>query len=126
MDLTFTDRELDLMAVLWERGSATVPEMQKALDGAPAYTTVSTLLRILEDKGYVGHTVEGRFHRYHPLVERRDARTGALRYVVDKLFRGSPEALLNHFVSDAELSQEQLRRARELLAQKLEDGEPEE
>lgn len=121
MDLTFTDRELDLMDVLWERGSATVPEMREALDGDPAYTTVSTLLRILEEKGYVEHTVEGRFHRYHPVVERRDARTGALRYVVNKLFRGSPEALLSHFVSDAELSEEQLRRARELLAEKLEE-----
>lgn len=121
MDLKFTDRELDLMDVLWDRGSATVPEMQDELDGDPAYTTVSTLLRILEDKGYVGHTVEGRFHRYHPLVERRDARTGALRYVLEKLFRGSPEALLSHFVSDAELSQDQVRRARELLAAKLED-----
>lgn len=121
MKPTFTDRELDLMAVLWDRGSATVPEMQEALPGSPAYTTVSTLLRILEEKGSVGHTTEGRFHRYHALVERSTARSGALDYVVNKLFRGSPVALLNHFVSDASLSKEQIRRAQALLAEKLEE-----
>lgn len=116
---TFTDRELDLMDVLWERGSATVPEMQDALQDGSAYTTISTLLRILEEKGYVAHTVEGRFHRYHPLVERAAAMRGALEYVVEKLFRGSPEALLNHFVSDTRLTKEQIRRARALLDKKL-------
>lgn len=121
MKVTFTDRELDLMDVLWERGSATVPEVLEALDGDPAYTTVSTLLRILEDKGYVDHTVEGRFHRYRALVERDAARSRAIDYVVEKLFRGSPEALLSHFVSDATLTKEQLRRARDLLAEKLEE-----
>ena len=121
MKVTFTDRELDLMQVLWERGSATVPEVQEALEGKPAYTTVSTLLRILEEKGYVGHALEGRFHRYHPLVEPSDARSGALDYVVQKLFRGSPEALLTHFVSDPRLTKEQIRKARALLDEKLED-----
>jgi predicted transcriptional regulator len=121
MKPTFTDRELDLMDVLWEQGSATVPEMQEALCDGSAYTTVSTLLRILEDKGYVAHTVEGRFHRYHPLVEKAAARKGAIDHVVEKLFRGSPEALLNHFVSDTSLTKEQIRRARALLDQKLEE-----
>jgi predicted transcriptional regulator len=121
MKVTFTDRELDLMNVLWELGSATVPEMQEALEGDPAYTTVSTLLRILEEKGYVGHSLEGRFHRYHPQVERATARSGALEYVMEKLFRGSPEALLNHFVSDASLTKDQIRRARALLEKKLEE-----
>jgi BlaI family transcriptional regulator, penicillinase repressor len=121
LKLTFTDRELDLMDVLWERGSATVPEMQEALEGDPAYTTVSTLLRILEDKGYVGHTVEGRSHRYHPLVDRATAMSGALEYLVEKLFRGSPEALLSHFVSDTDLDREEIRRLRTLLDRKLEE-----
>lgn len=119
MKVTFTDRELDLMDVLWERGSATVPEMQAALEGDPAYTTVSTLLRILEEKGYVGHTVEGRFHRYHPLVERATAVRGALRYLTEKLFRGSPAALLAHFVSDSGLTREEIRRVRMLLDEEL-------
>ena len=121
MRVTFTDRELDLMDVLWEQGSATVPEMRDALEGDSAYTTVSTLLRILEDKGYVGHTVEGRSHRYHPLVARAAAMSGALHYVTDKLFRGSPEALLSHFVSDSRLTREEIRRLRALLDRKLEE-----
>ena len=121
MKITFTDRELDLMDVLWERGSATVPEMRDALPGDPAYTTVSTLLRILEDKGYVDHTVEGRSHRYHPVVERATAMSGALKYVTNKLFGGSPEALLSHFVSDSHLTKEEIDRIRALLDRKLEE-----
>lgn len=121
MTVSFTDRELDLMDVLWERGSATVPEMLEALEGDPAYTTVSTLLRILEEKGYVGHTAEGRFHRYHPLVERAAAVRGALQYLTRKLFRGSPEALIAHFVSDSDLTREEIRRVRSLLDKELEE-----
>lgn len=119
--MEFTDRELDLMNVLWDRGSATVPEMLDSLEDDLAYSTVSTLLRILEKKGYVDHTVEGRFHRYHPRVEQGAARSGALEYVIEKLFRGSPEALLNHFVSDRSLSEEQIRRAKARLEAELED-----
>jgi BlaI family transcriptional regulator, penicillinase repressor len=121
MEVRFTDRELDLMDVLWERGSATVPEMLEALEGDPAYTTISTLLRILEDKGYVGHTVEGRSHRYHPLVERDTAVRGALRYLTEKLARGSAGALMTHFVSDAQLTRDEMLKIRALLEEKLEE-----
>ena len=69
----FTDRELDVMTVLWERGPSTVAEVQAALADRLAYTTVLTILRLLEEKGHVGHAEEGRAHRFHPLVE-RDAR----------------------------------------------------
>lgn len=122
MSIRFTDRELDLMSVLWDRGSATVPEMMDALDDDFAYSTVSTVLRILEEKGHVGHTVEGRFHRYHPLVERASAGRSALRYLKDKLFEGSPEALLSHFVSDPELTEEDLSRIRKLIDERTEEG----
>ena len=68
MHVTFTDRELDVMAVLWTQGASTVADVRDRLDDPLAYTTVLSVLRTLEAKGYVGHVEEGRAHRYHPLV----------------------------------------------------------
>jgi len=109
------------MAVLWELGSGTVNEVRERLSDLLAYTTVLTVLRTLEEKGYVGHEEQGRAHRYHPLVERGRAQESALKRLVDKLFHGSTERLLTHLVSDEELSDEELRRLRALLEERLED-----
>ncbi len=123
MEITFTDRELDLMGVLWDRGPSTVAEAQAALPDKLAYTTVLTILRVLEEKGYVGHTEEGRAHRYFPLVERQQAGTSALRRLTRKLFKNSPELLLTHLVSDRRLNEEELRRMRALLDERLQEEE---
>jgi BlaI family transcriptional regulator, penicillinase repressor len=123
-EITFTDRELDVMGVLWERGAATVAEVRESLADELAYTTVLTVLRVLEEKGYVGHTEEGRAHRYHPLVERRVARSSALERIKRKLFGDSPEVLLTHLVSDRALSEAEIRRMRALLDERLREGEP--
>jgi BlaI family penicillinase repressor len=119
MEISFTDRELDVMGVLWNRGPSTVAEVRKHLADELAYTTVLTVLRILEEKGYVGHEEEGRAHRYYPQVERQAAGESALRRLTRKLFQGSPELLLTHLVSDRKLSEKDLRRMRELLDQRL-------
>lgn len=123
MDIRFTARELDVISVLWDRGPSTVAEVQKALEDSLAYTTVLTILRILEEKGYVGHTTEGRAHRYRPLVERSDAGVSALKRVTQRLFGGSPELLLTRLVEDESLSEDELRRMRDLLAERLGEGE---
>ncbi|MEZ4414941.1 MAG: BlaI/MecI/CopY family transcriptional regulator [Gemmatimonadota bacterium] len=121
MDLVFADRELDVMTVLWETGSATVAEVQARLADPLAYTTVLTVLRTLEEKGFVGHTEEGRAHRYHPLVEQADARKSAAKRLVSRVFADSPELLLAHLVSDRRLSEAQLRRIRKLLDDRLKE-----
>ncbi len=111
----FTRRELDIMAVLWEVGSATVREVQERLDIRLAYTTVLTMLRTLEAKGHAGHTKEGRAYRYYPAVQRQEAGATALRQLVTKIFHGSPEALLTQLVSDENLSEAELRRIRNVV-----------
>ena len=123
MDVVFTDRELDVMQVLWDRGSATVAEVQGALADELAYTTVLTILRTLEDKAHVRHEEEGRAYRYHPLVDRESAGASAVRRLVGRLFAGSPEALLTHLVSERELTAEQLERMRSLLEERLDEEE---
>jgi BlaI family transcriptional regulator, penicillinase repressor len=121
MEISFTGRELDVMSVLWELESATVTEVREALDDSLAYTTVLTMLRILEEKGYVAHEEEGRAHRYHPLVGRATAGESALGRLVNKVFRGSTEMLLTHLVADRSLTQPELRRLRALLDERLEE-----
>lgn len=123
MDIRFTTRELDVMTVLWDRGPSTVAEVRRALDDELAYTTVLTVLRILEEKGHVGHTTEGRAHRYGPLVEREAAGGSALRRLTERLFSGSPELLLTRLVEDEDLTEEELRRMRDLLAERLGEEE---
>lgn len=122
MDIRFTARELDVMTVLWDRGPSTVAEVRKALDDQLAYTTVLTVLRILEEKGHVTHTEEGRAHRYEPLVERAAAGDSALRRLKERLFGGSHELLLTRLVDDEDLTEDELRRMRDLLARRLEEG----
>lgn len=123
MDIQFTDREADLMQVLWDRGPSTVAEVRASLTDELAYTTVLTVLRTLEAKGYVRHEEEGRGHRYFAAVKQQAAQESALRHITSKLFKGSAELLLTRLVSDKALTPVQLRRLRKLLADHSGDGE---
>lgn len=105
-----TERELDIMIVMWDRGPSTVSEVKERLAHELAYTTVLTLLRILTAKGYLTRQKEGRAHRYSFLVGREQAADDALRYLTRKLFRDSPVLLVStllstHHLSEAEISQ---------------------
>ena len=119
MRISFTDRELDVMAVLWDRGSATVAEVRERLADDLAYTTVLSVLRTLEEKGHVGPRGEGKAHRYFPLVERRVAGRSALARLIDTVFNGSPELLLTQLVSDKDLTDEQIKKLRRLMDARL-------
>lgn len=119
MDVVLTERELDVMSVLWERGSGTVAEVRAGVHDDLAYTTVLTVLRILEGKGHVRHEGEGRAHRYYPVVQERAARRGAVRRLVDRFFSGSPELLLTELVGDRELTRKELLRLRQLLEARM-------
>src|SRR6185436_15066930 len=110
MAAEFGDRELDVMGVLWETGSATVAEVRDRLPADLAYTTVLTILRNLEAKGFVRHEPRGKAHRYFPVVAKQAARKSALTRVLDSLFHSSPEELITHLVEERELSAAQLRR----------------
>ena len=124
MDIHLTDREADVMEVLWERGPSIVAEVRASLRDKLAYTTVLTILRTLEGKGFVGHEEEGRGHRYFAAVKQHVAQRSALRHLTGKLFKGSAELLFTHLVSSEKLSPEQLQRMRKLLARKSDSGEP--
>lgn len=122
MPIHFTNREVDVMQVLWEKGPSVVAEVRGSLSDKLAYTTVLTILRTLESKGYVGHQEEGRGHRYFAKVKQKAAQQSALRHLTSTLFKGSAELLFTQLVSDRNLSAEQLERMRELLARPTDDG----
>jgi predicted transcriptional regulator len=109
---TLTDAELPLMQVLWERGRATVGDVAEALpkNHAVAYNTVLTTLRILERKGYVRHTKDGRAFVYQAVVDRGQASGSALRQVLNRFFDNSPEALVQRLIEDESLAPEELER----------------
>ena len=116
---SFTDRELDVMAVLWDRGPSTVAEVREHLEDALAYTTVLTVLRTLEAKGFVSHEEEGKAHRYTPLVARDRAGKTALGQVLGKIFGGSREMLLANLVKERGIDAAELKRLRKVLDARL-------
>jgi len=121
----FTGRELDIMSVLWRKGSGSVAEVRRALGDTVAYTTILKILQILEDKGAVRHEAEGRAYRYFPLVEPGEAGATALSKILEKIFGGSAELLLAQLVSDQEIDSDELARMRKLLEEmESEGGEP--
>ena len=118
MDIVLADREAELMEVLWDHGPSTVAEVKDRVPDDLAYTTVLTILRTLETKGYVTHDAEGKAHRYSALIERDAARRSALQAMAEKFFKGSTAVLLTHLVADEKLKPEDVRRLRALLAKR--------
>jgi predicted transcriptional regulator len=114
-----TEAELRLMDVLWAKGSATVADVADALPKrlGLAYNTVLTTMRILEDKGYLRHTksAEGRAFLYRPVVTRESASRSAVQHLLGRFFRNSPGALVLNLLEDEDLSEDELKRIRELL-----------
>jgi len=119
----FTDRELDIMSVLWRRGSGSVAEVRDTLGESVAYTTILKILQILEEKGAVRHEAEGRAYRYFPVVQPQEAGGNALARILEKIFGGSAELLLTQLVADRNIPPRELARMRELLeGMEEEDG----
>jgi predicted transcriptional regulator len=119
VEIILADREAELMEVLWEYGPSTVAEVKERVPDELAYTTVLTILRTLETKGFVTHDAEGKAHRYSALIERDAARRSALQAMAEKFFKGSTAVLLTHLVSDEKLKPEDVQRLRALLAKRV-------
>ena len=114
---TLTEAELRLMDVLWRKGRATVQEVLEGLPEQPplAYNSVLTIIRILEQKGYVRHMKHGRAHVYEPIVERQEASRSEIRRLVRRFFQNSHELLVLNIIEDDAIDAEELKRLREML-----------
>lgn len=98
------------MKVLWTAGASSVQQVQSALPGNPAYTTVQTMLNVLLRKGKVRRTLKDRAYIYRPAVSRTEAAKTALRDLIDRMFAGSAENLVMGLVETKELTPEKLRK----------------
>jgi predicted transcriptional regulator len=105
---TLTQREAQIMTVLWGRGEATAEQVRTALSDSPHDSSVRTLLRVLESKGYVRHDLRGKAYVYRPLVPRERAQKTAAKSLLEQLFAGSAENLVLRLIEENELSAEQL------------------
>jgi predicted transcriptional regulator len=119
-----TRRERQIMDILYRRGRATAGEVMADLSGDPSYSTVRTQLRVLEDKGHVGHEDDGVRYVYAPAVPRRAARKSALRHLVDTFFEGSTEQAVAALLGGegTRLSEQELDRMAELIAKARKEG----
>jgi BlaI family transcriptional regulator, penicillinase repressor len=115
--LTLTDAEARLMAVLWEREAATVADVLAAVRTKRplTYSTVQTMMRILEEKGYAKHEKVGRAFIYRAVIDAKQARRRALKHLVSRLFDNSPSLLVLNVLEDEQIDPAELKQLKKLI-----------
>jgi predicted transcriptional regulator len=112
-----TATELEMMNVIWRLGSCTVSQVQEELrpERELAYSSVSTIIRILEQKGFVTSTKAGRGHLYSAAMPKRDYQALSLEHVVKQVFDGTPSLLVQRLLDSKNLTENELGEIRALL-----------
>lgn len=115
-----TEVELELMTLLWKLGEGSVNDVIEQLppERELAYTSVSTILRILEQKGILKARKEGRGHIYTPVLSKSDYESKTLKHVVDRVFDGTPVALVRQLLDTVKLNESDLKELKSLIEQK--------
>jgi BlaI family transcriptional regulator, penicillinase repressor len=114
---TLTPQELAIMKIVWRLEEATVRDVYETMRETRevAYTTVMTMMRILEEKGYLKKTLVDRAHLYKPTRPRQQVLGGMVKDFVDRVFDGAPASLLVHLAKDSTLSEKQKKLVRQLI-----------
>jgi BlaI family penicillinase repressor len=114
---TLTEQELEIMKIVWELGSATVRQVyEKLLEQREiAYTTVLTMMQVLERKGRLSKSPEEKAHVYKPAEENQKVIGGMVQEFLNRVFNGSAEPLLLHLLEDERLSPQEIDRLRKSL-----------
>lgn len=113
---TLTRGEEEIMQILWQLGSATVNEIiARTEEPRPKYTTVATFLKILENKGFVGHVPEGKSHRYHSVVSREEYARGVMSSMLTNYFDGSIAQLVSFFSRNEKISDREQQEILEIM-----------
>ena len=112
-----TGLEQKVMNLLWDLEKAFVKELIEKWneEPVPAYNTVSTVVRILQEKGYVGHEAFGRSHRYYPLIEREEYQKRFMKNVLKNVFSGSLTSMVSSLVDNDDISNDELDEIRKLI-----------
>ncbi len=115
-----TPLELKVMNLLWQKGEAYVKDLVEEWPDTPcpAYNTVSTVVRILEEKkGFISHKAKGRSHLYYPTVSRGKYQQFALKNMIDTVFSGSMTGMVSTLLSHDKVSQDQVDALKEMINQ---------
>jgi predicted transcriptional regulator len=112
-----TDAELEIMQVLWNYGQGTAAQVKDwhPLGCDLAFTTVSTMLRVLEQKAFVTASKQGRGHTYHPAISKTEYQSRSVESIVERVFEGAPSALVRQLLQTEKLSEQELDEIRALL-----------
>jgi predicted transcriptional regulator len=118
---SLTEVELELMNIIWELGECTIKDVQSALPQARAlaYTSVATMMKILEGKKIRGSRKTDRAHTYHPMVSKSEYEAVALRHIANHLFQGDPSFMVMRLLDEADLSEKELEAIRSFLNERL-------
>jgi len=115
---TFTDKELEIMKVIWKLGEASARQIQENLPGERHYNSVMTIIRVLEKKNHLTHREDGRSHIYRAAVNPEKARTRVLKHLVKHVFGGSAASLVLNLVETGDLTFEELDAIRKKATKK--------
>ncbi len=120
-----TPAELEILRVLWERGPSTVREVLEALAGSRkrAYTSVMSLMNVMEEKGLLSRTPQGRAFVYDAKVTRRKTRSRMLKGMLNRVFDGSANLMVAHLLEQAKPSEEELKEIRRTITDFLNQKE---
>lgn len=117
MNRLLTPLELRVMNILWKLKEAFVKDILESWieEDKPAYNTISTTVRILQEKGYVDHKAYGRTHQYFPLVSKFDYQKRFLKNAVDNVFSGSMTNLVSALMEDKAMSENELQKLEDFI-----------
>lgn len=104
-----TKTEERVMQILWKIKKGVVRDIIGHFDPEPPYTTISSVVRILEDKGYVGHKAYGRTHEYFPLITRGEYRQSSFKRLLSDYFEGSYENVVSFLIKEEEISKDEIQ-----------------
>ena len=115
-----TKLEEQIMQILWQLEKGFVNDIIKEMPvPKPAYNTVSTIVRILENKGFVAHKAYGKTHEYFPLTSREDYKEGSLNKLVNNYFDNSYKTLVSFFAKDGKISESELKEMKKMIDDEL-------
>jgi predicted transcriptional regulator len=114
-----TNKEEEIMHILWKLEKAFVKDVLMEIeDDKPHYNTLSTIIRNLEDKGYVGHNAYGNTHQYFPVVSKEEYRKGFMSNAIENYFNNSYKSMISFFAKEEKISATELREILDMIEKK--------
>lgn len=114
-----TNKEEEIMHILWKLEKAFVKDVLMEIeDEKPHYNTLSTIIRNLEDKGYVGHNAYGNTHQYFPVISKEEYRKGFMSNAIENYFNNSYKSMISFFAKEEKISATELREILDMIEKK--------